>query len=264
MVRHRVGSQAMTAGFELRGVSKSYHDIHALADVSFSVEPRENVAIIGPSGSGKSTVLRLLAGLDAPTGGQILLDGAVVSGPERVLVRPRFRGVAMVFQDLALWPNLSVLDNVLLGLAPAKLSREEARHRARETLSLCKIETLAHRRPGAISGGQQQRVALARALAGQPRFLFLDEPFSGLDLVTKMALLQDIARLSEEKKITLVLVSHDPLEATRLCRSAVLLDKGKIEEMGNLTELLRVPRSEILRTFNENIRALAAQARIDR
>jgi multiple sugar transport system ATP-binding protein len=254
----------MSVGFELRGVSQSYDGTRALAEVSFGIQPTESVAIIGPSGSGKSTILRLLAGLDAPTSGQILLDGAVVSGSGRVLIRPRFRQVAMVFQDLALWPNLSVLDNVLLGLAAAKVSKAEARRRARESLAMCKIETLAARRPAAISGGQQQRVALARALAAEPRFLFLDEPFSGLDLVTKMALLQDIAHLCDEKQITPVLVSHDPMEATQLCRSAVLLDNGRITERGTLTELLRNPKSEILRTFNDNIRVLARQARIYR
>ena len=249
----------MTAGFELRAVSKSYDDFRALTEVSFAIAPEQRLAIIGPSGSGKSTILRLLAGLDPPTGGQILLDGTVASSAGRLLVPPRLRQVAMVFQDLALWPNLSVLDNVLLGLASTRLSRQQARDRAQASLALCKIEALADRRPGAISGGQQQRVALARALAMEPRFLFLDEPFSGLDLVTKTALLQDIARLCGDKRISLILVSHDPFEATRLCQSAVLLDKGRVEETGPLTDLLRHPRSAILRTFNETIDALAAQ-----
>jgi ABC-type Fe3+/spermidine/putrescine transport system ATPase subunit len=138
------------------------------------------LAIIAPSGCGKSTALRLLAGLEAPSSGEILLDGRVISKPCHIVVPPRQRGITMVFQDLALWPNLTVLDNVLLGLASERLTRIEARRRADEALSVCKID-LATRKPGNISGGQQQRVALARALAGKPRFLFLDEPFSGLD-----------------------------------------------------------------------------------
>ena len=137
----------------------------------------------------------------------------------------------MVFQDLALWPNLSVLDNVLLGLASTRLSRQQVRDRAQASLALCKIEALAGRRPGTISGGQQQRVALARALAMEPRFLFLDEPFSGLDLVTKTALLQDIARLCEDKRISLVLVSHDPFEATG-CPNRRASRQGRVEEQG--------------------------------
>src|SRR5437762_4647096 len=119
----------------------------------------------------------------------------------------------MVFQDLALWPNLSVLSNIKLGLAGKKLSKQESHRRAIEALSLCQIEALADRRPGALSGGQQQRAALARALASTPRYLFLDEPFSGLDLVTKATLLRDIGALVDAQKITLVLVTHEPMEA---------------------------------------------------
>lgn len=231
----------MKSGFELRSVSKQYDGVKVLAGVSFCIEPGTSLAIIGPSGCGKSTTLRLLAGVEAPDAGQILLDGSVISEPRRVVVPPRHRGVTMVFQDLALWPNLSVLENVLLGLASERLPRMEAVRRAEEALSLCRIEHLAARKPDKISGGEQQRVALARALARQPRFLFLDEPFSGLDLVTKTTLLKDIARLVEEKHITLVVVSHDPMEATRLCHSAVVLNEGLIEEKGELSALLHEP-----------------------
>jgi ABC-type Fe3+/spermidine/putrescine transport system ATPase subunit len=240
----------MTGGFELRMVSKTFDDINALVDVSFCIEPGKSVAIIGMSGCGKSTTLRLLAGFEPPTAGQILLDGMRVSEAGRVIRPPHLRGLAMVFQDLALWPNLSVLDNVLLGLAGSNLPKHGARRRAGEILSLCKIEYLAARRPAMISGGQQQRVALARALVGEPRFLLLDEPFSGLDLVTKADLLRDISRFRDEKEITLVLVTHDPWEAANLCHSAVLLNEGRIEESGALNALLRNPQSEILRVFN--------------
>lgn len=241
----------MKSGFELRSVSKKYDGLAALSDVSFSLTPGESLAVIGPSGCGKSTALRLLAGLDAPTGGEILLNGSIVSGADRVLLPPHRRGIAMVFQDLALWSNLSVLDNVLLGLAAQTLSKQEKHHRAIEALSLCKIETLSDRRPGKISGGQQQRVALARALASEPGFLFLDEPFSGLDPVIKTPLLEDISRLVDKKGITLVLVSHDPMEATALCRSAVVFGHGRVEEYGKLKELLREPKSEILCVFKD-------------
>src|SRR5207302_7829754 len=141
------------------------------------------------------------------------LGGQIVSEPGRILVPPHRRGVTLVFQDLALWPNLSVLDNVLLGLAGTRLTRSEARACTREALALCGIAALAARRPGRISGGQQQRVALARALAPRPRFLLLDEPFAGLDLVTRARLLREIAALAVERGVTLLLVTHDPLEA---------------------------------------------------
>jgi len=246
-------------GFELRSISKRYDDVQVLAGVSFSIEPSAGLAIIGPSGCGKSTLLRLLAGLEAPTSGEILLDGQVISESGHIVVPPRQRSITMVFQDLALWPNLTVLDNVLLGLASRRLARHEARRRADEALSVCKIEQLAARKPGNISGGQQQRVALARALASEPRFLLLDEAFSGLDLVTKMALLQDIARPRADRQITLVLVSHDPIEATRLCHTAVLLNRGVVEEQGEFDELLREPKSEILRVFKTSLKEVAHQ-----
>ena len=239
----------MAAGFELRSVSRRYRDFAALSEISLRIEVGERLAIIGPSGCGKSTILRLLAGVDAPTAGQILLDGAIVSESERIMLPPHRRGVAMVFQDLALWPNLSILANVKLGLVAKGLSQQEIDRRASEALALCKIEAVADRRPAAISGGQQQRAAVARALAGAPRFLFLDEPFSGLDLVTKASLLKDISRLVDAQKVTLVLVTHDPLEALSLCRSAVLIDHGQIENSGSLEDLLREPRSELLRVF---------------
>ena len=162
----------------------------------------------------------------------------------------------MVFQDLALWPNLSILANVKLGLAGHGLPRDEAHRRATEALALCKIEGIADRRPAAISGGQQQRAAVARALAGAPRFLFLDEPFSGLDLVTKAGLLKDISHLIDARKVTLVLVTHDPLEAITLCRSAVLVDHGRIEKSGLLKELLDEPETDLLRVFKDVMNGL--------
>lgn len=243
----------MRSGFELRLISKKYERFTALIDISLSIGSGERLAIIGSSGCGKSTLLRLLSGLDAPTGGEILLESKVVSRANQILLPPHQRGIAMVFQDLALWSNLSVLDNVLLGLSSQALSKQEKRRKAIEALTLCKIETLFDRKPEKLSGGQQQRVALARALAVEPQFLFLDEPFSGLDLVTKTKLLEDISLLAQKKKIALVLVSHDPMEAIALCQSAVVLSQGQIEETGNLKDLLEAPKSEILRMFKSHI-----------
>src|SRR5262249_30678623 len=222
--------------------------------ISLRIEDGERLAIIGPSGCGKSTILRLLTGVDTPTDGQVMLDGAVVSQRGRVMLPPHRRGIAMGFQDLALWPNMSILANVKLGLAGRDLSRNEVHRRAVEALALCKIDGIADRRPAAISGGQQQRAALARALAGAPRFLCLDEPFSGLDLVTKATLLKDISHLIDARKVTLVLVTHDPLEAITLCRSAVLVDHGRIEKSGRLKELLDEPETDLLQVFKDVIK----------
>jgi ABC-type Fe3+/spermidine/putrescine transport system ATPase subunit len=246
----------MAAGFELRAVSRHYGAFTALADVSLRIVAGERLAVIGPSGSGKSTILRLLAGIDVPSKGQICLDGSVVSDAGRIVLPPHLRGVAMVFQDLALWPNLSVLANVRLALAGRRLSGKESRRRAIEALALCKIEGIADRRPAAISGGQQQRVAIARALAAEPGYLFLDEPFSGLDLVTKAALIEDISRIVDARKVTLVLVTHDPLEAATLCRSAVEIDRGRIEQSGQLDKLIEEPKTELLRVFKRAMKGL--------
>jgi len=241
------------AQFAFRSVSKRYDRQVVLDDVSFTLLAGEHTAVLGPSGCGKSTVLRLLAGLEAPSSGHVLLDGSVISEPHRILLPPHLREMAMVFQDLALWPNLSVLDNVLLGLSGTGLAKKDAEQRAREALALCAVESLAGRKPGALSGGEQQRVALARALAVQPSFLLLDEPFAGLDLVTKARLLKEIAALAAAQHVTVILVTHDPYEATTLCRSALVLDGGRVKESGTWQDLLGSPRSEILKVFRAQL-----------
>src|SRR5580658_6163707 len=240
-----------SARFEVCSLSKSYGATKALGDVSFTITAGEHLAVLGASGSGKSTVLRLLAGLEAPDAGLVLLNDIPVSEPGRILLAPHRRGISMVFQDLALWPNLSAHANVMMGLSGLALSRPAALARTREALSLCRIEDLADRKPAAMSGGQQQRVALARAVAVRPAFLLMDEPYSGLDLVLKSRLLPEVRELAALQDMTVILVTHDPLEALALCRSAVVLDQGSIVEAGPLTDLLEAPRSDLLRVFRD-------------
>lgn len=237
--------------FQFCSISKVYDGHSALSEVSFTITAGEHTAILGPSGCGKTTALRLLAGLEAPSQGRVLLDGKAISEPARVLTPPSLRGIAMVFQDLALWPNLTAQGNVLLGLSGAKLTRREARARAEEALNLCGIAPLAHRRPGQLSGGQQQRVALARAIAARPRLLVLDEPFSSVDITTKARLLGEIRSLAAQQNLTVVLVSHDPQEAVAICRTAVILEDGRVQECGPLSDLMRDPHSQMLKTFRD-------------
>jgi iron(III) transport system ATP-binding protein len=244
-----------THGFSFRSVSKSYGDHRALSDVSFTLVPGEHTAIIGSSGCGKSTLLRLLSGLDAPSSGEIVSGSNVLSGPSRILVPPHERKLAMVFQDLALWPNLTSLGNVMLGLS----GKNGARKSAEDSLQLCGIANLVDRKPGTLSGGQQQRVALARALAADPAFLLLDEPFSGLDLVTRSQILQDISTLATQRQFTIVLVCHDPFEATTICQRALVLDAGGMVEYGLLSEMLQAPQSEILKVFRDHLRGLSVK-----
>jgi ABC-type Fe3+/spermidine/putrescine transport system ATPase subunit len=237
--------------FQFCSVSKVYDGHSALSEVSFTVTAGDHLSILGPSGCGKSTALRLLAGLEAPSQGRILLDGVAISEPNRIVTPPFRRGIAMVFQDLALWPNLTAVGNVLLGLSGAKLTRREARARAEEALTLCGIASLAHRRPGQLSGGQQQRVALARALAVRPRLLVLDEPFSSVDITTKARLLAEIRSLAAQQHLTIVLVSHDPQEAVAICQTTVILEDGRVQELGSLGELIRDPCSQTLKAFRD-------------
>jgi ABC-type Fe3+/spermidine/putrescine transport system ATPase subunit len=205
----------------------------------------ETVALLGSSGSGKSTLLRLIAGLEVATRGEILIAGKPATRDGRVLIPPHRRGVAMLFQDLALWPNLTVAGNVNLGLSGLRLSRNDSRRRVEDALRMCGIEDLARRRPGTLSGGQQQRVALARALAVQPALLLLDEPFGGLDLVTKASVLQEIARLKSQLGFAVLLVTHDPQEARGLCDSLAVLEDGRIVERGSLKEITANPQSAL-------------------
>ncbi len=207
------------------------------------------MVLLGPSGCGKSTLLRLIAGLEAPDSGQVFVQDRLASSGTSLVIPPHERGISMVFQDLGLWPNLSVLENVKLGLAGVKMQRNERNERARSALATCRIGELADRKPNELSGGQQQRAALARALAVRPRSLLLDEPFGGLDLELKRHLSEEILRLSVAFNVTVLLVSHNPLEARAFCSHAAVLEEGRICETGALDQLLRNPASGTLREF---------------
>ena len=234
---------------QLRSIAKRFDAVEVFRDVSLDIRNGERLALLGPSGCGKSTLLRLIAGLDAPTDGELWINGEPASLPERILLPAHRRRLAIVFQDLALWPNLTVRGNVELGLAGTRLTRAERSARGQSALRACRIAELGDRRPSELSGGQQQRVALARALAVQPKLLLLDEPFSALDIATKSHLYAAIRGLCTDLALTLIVVSHDPLEATALCSRAVVLERGRIAEMGELPALLRTPVSETLREF---------------
>lgn len=234
---------------ELRSVSQAYGAHRVLRDLSLALLEGEHTALLGSSGSGKSTLLRLVAGLEAPTSGDVFVAGAHASSARRIVIPAHERRLAMVFQDLALWPSQSVFENVLLGLDGRPLPRLDRRNRARAALELCRIGGLAERLPATLSGGEQQRVALARAIAVEPALLLLDEPFAGLDLFTKSQLLTDLRELAVRRGMTLCLVTHDPSEAFSLCTHAIVLEREVILERGPWKEVLREPRSVLLRAF---------------
>lgn len=201
---------------DLRHLTKGHGKTPVLKEFFFTMEKGNHRALVGPSGCGKSTVLRLIAGLETPESGQIYIAGQLVTDGPHLLRPPHLRGLAMVFQDLALWPNLTVRENVGMALSAAPMSRMEKRQRIGESLVLCQIDGLAERKPAQLSGGQQQRAALARALAARPALLLLDEPFTGMDATLKSELAADIQAMALDYSMTLLVVTHDQGEAEAL------------------------------------------------
>jgi ABC-type Fe3+/spermidine/putrescine transport system ATPase subunit len=224
---------------QIHEIEKSHGPMPVFTGVSFTIAPGDRLAVLGASGSGKTTLLRLLAGLDEPTHGVI----------ERA---PGLR-VGMVFQDLALWPNLTARDNVTLALPD--VPRPDRPRAALAALTSCRVGELASRKPGTLSIGQQQRVALARAIAARPQLLLLDEPFSSLDPLLREELIKETLRLADDIQPALVIVTHDPLEAIALARRALVLENGGVAEFGELNALLAAPRSRLLGQFASQIKS---------
>jgi ABC-type Fe3+/spermidine/putrescine transport system ATPase subunit len=221
----------LTASFvRLTGVTKGYHGRGGVVGVSLDVAAGESVVVVGPSGSGKTTLLRLVAGLERPDAGEIWLDGRSVAGPGRNLVAPHLRGLGFVFQDLALWPHLTVRRNLEFVVGSAAAPKVQRTERIEEALRLCRIDAhLADRYPHQLSGGEQQRVALARALVGSPRLLLLDEPLSSLDPELRVSLRGELASLRRQLHLTMIYVTHDAEDATVLADRTVTLRSGRVQ-----------------------------------
>lgn len=234
---------------ELSGVSKSYAQQAVLKSVDLRIQPGEHWLITGPSGCGKSTLLRILAGLETIDAGQVLISGQSASSPGRMDMPPHRRGISMVFQDLGLWPNLTVLGNVKLGLDGQPLSSQQRLQRATEACETCNLAGVLHRRPNKLSGGELQRAAIARAIAPKPRLLLMDEPFSGLDVVLRQHLIHQLRHLADQFQTTLLLVSHQISDALALPAQVAVLEQGSIREQGPLAKLLSNPASETLRAW---------------
>ncbi len=208
---------------EFDGVVKAFDTTVVLDSFSMQVSRGERVVLTGPSGRGKTTVLRLAAGLDAPDDGRILIFGQVASDAGGILIPPEERGISMVFQDLALWPHMTVFGNVAFGLEVRAMSSDEVRHRVMGMLELMDMASLASRYPAELSGGQRQRVALARALVVEPEILLLDEPFSSLDAILRSRLRRELVDLQERLGFTMIHVTHDPQEALEVATRTVEL-----------------------------------------
>jgi sulfate transport system ATP-binding protein len=231
-------------GIVVESASKRFGDFAALDDVSVVVPPGSLTALLGPSGSGKSTLLRVIAGLEAPDTGRV-----VIAGADATRTPPRRRGVGFVFQHYAPFKHMTVRDNVAFGLKVRRRPRDEVRTRVDELLELVHLEGFADRYPSQLSGGQRQRMALARALAVEPQVLLLDEPFGALDARVREELRAWLLRLHDEVHVTTVFVTHDREEAMELAEQVVVLNRGKVEQMGRPLDLYERPANEFVMGF---------------
>ena len=217
----------MAATIVFQEVSRTFGDVRAVDGVSFAIPDGEFFAMLGPSGSGKTTCLRLIAGFEQPDAGEILLHGRSMRG-----VPPYDRPVNTVFQDYALFPHMSVVDNVAYGLMVRGVARAERRRRAEAMLQTVALGGLGHRRPSQLSGGQRQRVALARALLLEPEVLLLDEPLGALDLKLRQQMQTELKALQRKVGITFVFVTHDQDEALGMADRVAVFNQGRIEQIG--------------------------------
>ncbi len=232
----------------LQNISKSFGGTEAVRDVSLEVPAGAFLVLVGPSGCGKSTVLRMLAGLDAPTDGTISFAGQVVSEP-RQLLDPARRNAGLVFQSYALWPHMTVAGNVDWPLKVARWTAAQRRERVQAVLSLLGISALAARYPGEISGGQQQRVAIARMIAPKPGILLFDEPLSNLDAKLRVEMRTELLRVHRATGATSVYVTHDQVEAMTMASHVAIMNNGRVEQFGPPLELVRQPATAFVATF---------------
>jgi len=230
-------------------LSRRYGATLALDHVSLDIAPGEILCLLGPSGCGKSTLLRIAAGVERPSAGRVLLDEQEVGGPER-FVPPEKRGVGLMFQDFALFPHLSILDNVAFGLR--SLTRREAKAEAHAALDRVGLAHYANEYPHILSGGEQQRVALARAIAPRPSVLLMDEPFSGLDPRLREKMREETLAILHETRATSIVVTHDAEEAMRMGDRVALMRAGRIVQTGDALDLYRAPKDILAaRTFSD-------------
>jgi iron(III) transport system ATP-binding protein len=232
----------------LRGLTKRFGSAIALDNVSLEIEHGKLVCLLGPSGCGKTTALRLVAGFVEPTAGEIAIGDRVVSSPRRTL-QPERRNVSMVFQSYALWPHMTVAENVAYGLTLRRIDRDTIRRKVDAILSTTKLSDLALRYPGELSGGQQQRVALARALIVEPETLLLDEPLSNLDANLREEMRFEIRRLHDEYRYTTIYVTHDQSEAMTTADLIAVMKLGRIEQLGSPEDIYERPHSEFVARF---------------
>ncbi|CAN5284004.1 ABC transporter ATP-binding protein [soil metagenome] len=233
-----------TPAVELIGVTKQFADFSAVEDLTLTIEDGHFFALVGPSGCGKTTTLRMIGGFEEPTSGTIRLHGEDVTG-----LKPYRRPVNTVFQSYALFPHLTIYENVAFGLRRSRASDADIKRRVGEVLELVQLTGRENRKPRQLSGGQQQRVALARALVNHPRVLLLDEPLGALDLKLRKEMQIELKRIQQEVGITFIHVTHDQEEAMTMADTIAVMSKGRIERMGAPTEIYEDPKSAFVAEF---------------
>jgi iron(III) transport system ATP-binding protein len=236
------------ASVELRGLTKRFGSLAVVDNVSLRIDHGQLVCLLGPSGCGKTTTLRLIAGFLEPSDGEIHVGDRVVSSPLRTLP-PEQRKMSMIFQSYALWPHMTVAENIVYGLRIRKLDRDTIAKKLAAILATTKLEILAQRYPGELSGGQQQRVALARALIVEPETLLLDEPLSNLDANLREEMRFEIRRLHDEYRYTTVYVTHDQSEAMTTADLIAVMNGGRIDQLGTPEDIYDRPQSEFVARF---------------
>lgn len=236
------------ASVELKGLTKRFGTATAVDNVSLTIDHGNLVCLLGPSGCGKTTTLRLIAGFIEPSGGEIVVGERVVSSPAKTLP-PEARRMSMIFQSYALWPHMTVADNVAYGLQIRKLDQATIAAKVKSILAVARLEALANRYPSELSGGQQQRVSLARALVVEPETLLMDEPLSNLDANLREEMRFEIRRLHDEFRTTTVYVTHDQSEAMTTADLIAVMNGGRIEQLGSPEDIYDRPRSEFVAKF---------------
>lgn len=235
---------------QFKNISKNYGTVEIISGFNLEIKDGEFMTFLGPSGCGKTTCLRIVAGLETNSGGQIYIDDDLVSDPQgQHFTPPEKRHVGMVFQSYAVWPHMSVFENVAYPLRIKKVSKEEIRKRVTAALALTEMEAYAERMPAQLSGGQQQRVALARGLVMEPRVLLLDEPLSNLDAKLREKMRKDIRALQQALKLTVIYVTHDQIEAMTMSDRITVMDKGRILQTGSPQEIREKPANQFVADF---------------
>lgn len=236
---------------EFKNVGKTFPNGKSVVhNFNLQIGSGQLVSFLGPSGCGKTTCLRMLAGLEENTSGQILIGGVVVSDPENnIFLPPEKRKIGMVFQSYAVWPHMNLFDNVAYPLNVAKVNKKEIQQRVGKVLELCQLDGLEKRYPAELSGGQQQRVALARGLVMEPKVLLLDEPLSNLDAKLRDRMRKDIREIQQNLKISMIFVTHDQSEAKYLSDKLVVMNEGSIMQVGSVQEIFKNPANEFVADF---------------